>query len=167
MSESQAQGARFQRIVVGVDGTPSSVAALQWAVGQAQVSGAKVTALMGWRPNVAYGYPDLHVVRESEARALADAVAAVDAHDVHLTTLFANGTAEGLLVNASADADLVVLGARRHHGLVGLVLGSVSEHVLAHAHCPVVVVPEASGDSTIEIPEVSEPVPALRSSVWP
>jgi nucleotide-binding universal stress UspA family protein len=141
MDQQTAQH-RFHHIVVGVDGTPSSIAALRWAVAAASTSGAKVTALMGWLPHVAYGYPDLHLIRESEQHMLTDAVADLDCGHVQVEGVFAAGQPSGLLVEASKRADLVVLGARRHHGIVALAFGSISAHVLDHACCPVVIVPD-------------------------
>jgi nucleotide-binding universal stress UspA family protein len=141
MDASMKGQGRFQHILVGVDGTPSSLRALRWAISLAEVTDSTVTAVMGWQPNINYAYSD---AREPAEQTFTEAVAAVDPGNVVVQSVFAQREAVGLLVEASKEADLLVVGGRRHHGLVGMVLGSVSAQVLPHAHCPVVVVPAAA-----------------------
>jgi nucleotide-binding universal stress UspA family protein len=72
---------------------------------------------------------------------LEDALAAVPVEgDVQVTRTTLQGHPAQVLTDASTSADLLVVGSRGHGGFAGMLLGSVSAHVSAHAHCPVVVV---------------------------
>lgn len=73
--------------------------------------------------------------------ALTTALAAVSADDVPTEGRLVEGHPVGILIEASAHADLLVVGSRGHGGFVGALLGSVSHRCVAHAACPVVVVP--------------------------
>ncbi len=137
------------RIVVGVDGSKSSDSALRWAIRQAGVTGAAVDAVNAWY------YPDMagagmaaggmvptYDPREIAAKIAADAVSsALDpASEVPVRTRIAQGNAAQVLLDASAGADLLVVGSRGHGGFAEALLGSVSQHCVQHALCPVVVV---------------------------
>ncbi len=61
---------------------------------------------------------------------------------VPMTWQTVEGHPAWVLVDTSESADLLVVGSRGHGGFVGMLLGSVSQHVLAHARCPVVVIPD-------------------------
>jgi nucleotide-binding universal stress UspA family protein len=134
------------RIVVGVDGSPASVRALQWALEQAEVRGADVEAVVAWDIPTTYGFGP--TVREGEdlaeaARAsLAAAVEKVSAThpSVPVQQLVLRGHPAAVLVGEAKDADLLVVGSRGHGGFVGALLGSVSQHCVHHATGPVVVV---------------------------
>jgi len=146
-----------ERIVVGVDGSPSSRRALQWAIHEAARCGSVLRIVSVLVPlemgleSYEYGPPD----RGLEARALerahawvqeaqqqARAVLPVDrvSSDVRI------GGATEVLLEESRSADLMVLGSRGLGGFRGLLLGSVSQQCVAHAACPVVVV---RGDHTV------------------
>jgi nucleotide-binding universal stress UspA family protein len=134
------------RIVVGVDGSTSSTAALEWAVSQAEATGASLQAFMAWDWMTTYGWgfvipPDLDPAADS-ARALERALGPVrNAHPgLALESSLVEGPAAKLLVEASSGADLLVVGNRGHGELVEILLGSVGEYCVAHAPCPVVVV---------------------------
>lgn len=139
-------GAR--RIVLGVGEKPADAAAVRFAVEEAQRRGVPLEAVRAWRcpahettdhPLMAGEPARLHeerAVEELEA-ALQDAPA--DA-DVHRRTV--EGHARRVLLDASADADLLVVGARRREGHYGLQLGRVAHAVLHHSACPVAVVPQ-------------------------
>ena len=124
-------------IVVGVDGSAASVAALRWAVGEAASRGVSVQAWHAW--HVTYsgsGVPPDDLAAEAGARkALDRAVEAVDARGVAVERVLVRAVAASALIDAGRRASLVVVG--RGGGAVG----GVAAQVLAHAPCPVVVVP--------------------------
>ena len=140
------------RIVAGVDGSPSSVGALRWAIRQAGLTGATVDAVIAWHyPAAAAGYGWAPVgmdqagsfdAKEIAEKIVADAVsnAAGPASDVRVRSLTAEGNPAQVLVGAAAGADLLVVGSRGHGGFTEALLGSVSQHCVQHAPCPVVVI---------------------------
>lgn len=147
------------RIVVGVDGSESSVRALRWAVEQAARDGATVQAIHSWHiPYTATGMGgmpfDVQMLADGAQATLDEVVGRVDAGALAepIVATLDEGAAAPTLIEASKGADLVVVGSRGHGGFVGLLLGSVSQQVASHAHCPVVIVP-ASDDS--ETPDAS------------
>jgi nucleotide-binding universal stress UspA family protein len=137
------------RIVVGVDGSPSSRAALRWAVRQAVLTGGTVDALMAWQiPRVlrtsawAPIYVDEASGFEEDAQKTLDAVisgevARADRREV--TARVVNGHPAQVLQEAAADADLLVLGSRGHGSFADALLGSVGQYCMHHAHCPVLI----------------------------
>ncbi|MDX6491229.1 MAG: hypothetical protein QOD43_1474 [Gaiellaceae bacterium] len=130
-----------QRIVVGIDGSSSSIAAFRWAVRQAQVTGSLVEAVMVWQhPAGAVSAGDQDFEAESR-RALDGATegAFADAPRVPVTRVVEEGEPAPTLVGRSKDAGLLVVGSRGHGAFVGMLIGSVSQYCVAHAHCPVVV----------------------------
>jgi nucleotide-binding universal stress UspA family protein len=130
--------------VVGVDGSPASVAALRWAAGQAALTYAAVEAVVCWdypsTSGMEFGSMDIDWAGNARA-ALVDAldVALGDEATTVAVTVTRGHPAE-VLVAAARGADLLVVGSRGHVALPGGLLGSVSEHVAARASCPVVVV---------------------------
>jgi nucleotide-binding universal stress UspA family protein len=131
------------RIVVGVDGSDASVDAIRWAHRQAQLTGGVLETVACW--HVPDEYAELVADKiDWEARAasmLDDALGAVAGGSaVQITRTLAQGHPAKALTEASEGADLLVVGSRGHGGFAGMLLGSVSVHVSAHAHCPVVVV---------------------------
>lgn len=134
------------RIVVGVDGSVPSKAALAWAVRQARLTGATVQAVIAWEPPVAYGYPMTVAPAVSYEELAADvarsAIAQVCGRGdaVKITSKVAEGNAAQVLLEASQKADLLVVGSRGHGGFVEALLGSVGQHCVHHATCPVVVI---------------------------
>jgi nucleotide-binding universal stress UspA family protein len=147
-------------IVVGVDGSPSSERALRWAVDRARQTGQPVDAVIAWDEPVVAGIPvnygigqisatdwagtSREILDESVRATLTDDEAKlVQQHVVH-------GHPAKVLLDAAADADLLVVGCRGHGGFVGMLIGSVSQHLIAHAPCPVTVVRDTAdpADST-------------------
>ena len=135
------------RIVVGVDGSEESKAALVWAVRRAEASNAALTAVLAWT------YLDQHSPRNSKP--FDAAYGADDALETLATILIGTLGAERAavlersavcdrpvraLLEASGGADLLVLGARGIGGFKGLLLGSVSQQCLHHATCPVAII---------------------------
>lgn len=140
----------MERIVVGVDGSEGSVAALRWAVEEAAVRGAVVEAVSAFHvPYVgaASVMPLMLDPKEFEDAAsavLRKVVEAVDASslDEPIVELVVEGPASTVLVEAGRRASMLVVGARGHGGLSGMLLGSISRQVTEHATVPVVVVPK-------------------------
>jgi calcium-translocating P-type ATPase len=148
ISEDTREVAAMNTIVVGVDGSRGSIAALQWAVEEAGLRNARVLAVYAWRlPHVSTTHQALHLLElerdfEQEARALLETVVeeAVPGTPVQVERIVAEGSAASALIAAAESADLLVVGSRGHGGFTGLLLGSVSQQVAEHAPCPVVVV---------------------------
>jgi nucleotide-binding universal stress UspA family protein len=149
-------------IVVGVDGSDASSAALRWAADEARLRSASLVAVYAWSfvPPQPIGDPGILAVpagglpgqldAESEAAqiALDDAVAGVLGADptVDVERKLVEGDAGEALVAESKEAELVVVGSHGRSGFKAALLGSVSRHVVDHAACPVVVV-KASAES--------------------
>jgi nucleotide-binding universal stress UspA family protein len=137
-------GSRTQSIVVGVDGSDSSKAALRWAACQARVTGAEVRALQAWSVPNAYGYVpaitgdwELQAKHELEST-ITSALSPSDAARVRPE--LARGHATEVLAEAAREADLLVVGSRGRGELTGMLLGSVSQFLVTHVQTPVVVV---------------------------
>lgn len=153
------------RIVVGVDGSPASRAALAWAVEQIERRKARVTAVsvcqvhpMGTpRPRVAG--PD--AFRALHERILRDAVAEVGPAAVGVEQVVPAGGPGQVLVELSKDADLLVLGGHGYRKSGLTIIGSVTAHCLRHAHCPVVIVP-VGGEVDDDRPRVSQTAREFR-----
>jgi nucleotide-binding universal stress UspA family protein len=133
------------RIVVGVDGSPGSRAALRWAADEARLRRARVEAVHCWAYHpvgTELAFLDPAVFEEGAATVLHDAVANLgDTGEVELDLRLVQGPAARTLLDAAEGAQLLVVGARGHGGFTGLLLGSVSQQVVHHAPCPVVIVP--------------------------
>lgn len=131
------------RIVVGVDGSPGSMAALQWAAEEAERRGVDVHAVMAWQLPAAIGPKiELAVAAEAEIARIGGNMA--ERCDATFICEALEGPAAETLVHAAEGAALLVVGTHGHGGFLGALLGSVSHHVIAHATCPVVVVPDPS-----------------------
>jgi nucleotide-binding universal stress UspA family protein len=137
----------METIVVGVDGSEASVRALRWAVEEARLRGARVRAVHAWSyPHVSTYHEAARALRapvaeEAEAsleRALREG--AGEAEGVEIEQLVVEGPAAAVLVEASSDASLLVVGSRGLGGFSGLLLGSVSHQAASHASCAVVIV---------------------------
>ena len=152
---STGHGQDNRRIVVGVDGSASSKAALRWAMRQAQLTGAEVEAVTAWWYPTGYGMApvsDGAIDFEGDARkVLAGALAEVCgvAPDVVVRSCVAEGHPAELLLREAVGADLLVVGSRGHGGFAAALLGSVSQHCVQHATCPVLVMrePACAGSS--------------------
>jgi nucleotide-binding universal stress UspA family protein len=143
------------RIVVGVDGSSESLAALRWAADQAFLSGARLEAVSVYEPvaeiSFAFGgYPAVNPVdpamaKQSALAALESSVHRVlhDGQDSVELVAVADGAPSKALTHLAVDADMLVLGARHRSGL-GLLLGSTAASCVRHAGCPVVVVPSGT-----------------------
>ena len=136
---------RKHRIVVGVDGSESSKAALRWTIWQAKLTGASVDAVMAWRYPTAYGLAPMagsETDLEGDARkALIEILNEVSAlePDVPVHPMVTEGHPAEVLVGAAKGADLLVVGSRGHGAFTSTMIGSVSINCVLHAHCPVLV----------------------------
>lgn len=146
-------------IVVGVDGSPGSLAALRFALAEARLRDATVVAVHAWVfPLVEGPEPFLLELPGPQVDTLAQVTAAValqseerlgralqevarEAEGVEVERRVTEGNAAAVLIEASKDAELLVVGSRGLGGFSRLLLGSVSRQCVSHASCPVVVVP--------------------------
>ncbi|MGV1007452.1 MAG: universal stress protein [Dermatophilaceae bacterium] len=145
MTTNADPAGRQQRIVVGLDGSPGSVAALRWALPEARLRAATVEVVTAWAPPPMYGYSALYSTEDFQADATAAMQQALGSvHDelagVDVVTTVAEGRPAGVLLAAAADADLLVVGSRGHGAFAGMLLGSVSQHCVQNATGVVVVV---------------------------
>jgi nucleotide-binding universal stress UspA family protein len=130
---------------VGIDGSDASLDALAWAARQAELTGGTLLVLATWEWPASLGWavpiPDNFNPASAAASGVEEAVARVRAEHPSLTieTLVAEGHPAPVLVDASRDADLLVVGSRGRGAFAGMLLDSVSEHCVTRAHCPVVV----------------------------
>ena len=146
MESTTRDSANPQAIVVGVDGSDSSRAALRWAVKQAKLTDQPLEIISTWQHPTNYDrsmlLPEAIDFEALARRQLDESISvAVDSDcDSNITTKVIQGHPAPTLVDHSRSASLVVVGSRGHGEFVGMLLGSVSEFLTAHAHCPVVVV---------------------------
>lgn len=140
-------------VMVGVDGSAPSLNALDWAVAHA--------AKVGWRLHVvcAYALPtfaaasldggyatlDDAAIRDGAQAVLDEALERVSGSGVEVTSSLETGDPAGVLVEATRNVCLAVVGTRGKGGFAERILGTVSSALPAHAHCPTVVVPYKEG----------------------
>jgi nucleotide-binding universal stress UspA family protein len=142
----QPQGEQERRIVVGVDGSVPSKEALDWAIRQAKLTGAVVDAVIAWHYPGTYGYSayvaDNTDYAQLAAKVVADTIAEVSGPTgpAEIRPKVVEGNPAAVLLAASEGADLLVVGSRGHGGFVEALLGSVSQHCVHHAGCPVVII---------------------------
>jgi nucleotide-binding universal stress UspA family protein len=138
------------RIVVGVDGSDCSKAALRWAMTQARLTGASIEAIHAWHApgtsGAGYGWATAATVGDSvnaeAAKVLDETIAEVSARLDHPVAVLARampGPPTQVLLHAADGASLLVVGSRGRNGFTGMLLGSVSQQCAEHAPCPVVV----------------------------
>ncbi len=143
------------RIVVGVDGSPVSIEAVRWAAKYAALTGAELEAVTSWTAPGAYGaglgvgfevarVDWQEIAKQTQESALSEALPQHD-EDIRHTVAFDHPAAA--LLTAAEGAVLLVVGSRGHGGFTGMLLGSVSAHVVTHATCPVVVIRDATDQS--------------------
>jgi nucleotide-binding universal stress UspA family protein len=135
-----------RRIVVGVDSSRGSSAALDWAVDEARRRGARLHVVSAWELPTAIGAPIplptgfapaalAHAAAEEEVRA-----SLAEAGDVDVEITVIEGHPRTVLLEAAKGALLLVVGRRGRSSWTGLTLGSVSESCARSAPCPVVIV---------------------------
>lgn len=141
-------------IVVGVDGSEQSKAALRWAVEEARLRGAELRVVHGWfaYPVLVPGSPitaaDWDALRESAGGFVESFVSDVvgEPEDVEIHPVAVHATAAAALIEAARHAELLVVGSHGRGGFAGLLLGSVSNQCAHHAACPVVIVRGGSAE---------------------
>jgi nucleotide-binding universal stress UspA family protein len=141
-------------IVVGVDGSTTSRDALVWAMRQATLTGAPVRAVNVWHhPSEVFtpAEPGSRLLLPDPERNAADELAMVvsqadERTGVPLEQRVVEGQTIPVLLEQAQDASLLVLGSRGRGAFTGMLLGSVSEHCVSHASCPVAVVRSADRD---------------------
>ena len=139
-------------VVVGVHGSPTSEAAVAFAFEEASLRRVSLVAVHVWQDRLVEAAVapllDWEAIESDERQVLAERLAGWSSKypDVAVRRLVAYDRPARSLVEESGRAQLVVVGSRGRGGLHGLVLGSVSQALLHHAHCPVAVVRPAGGD---------------------
>jgi nucleotide-binding universal stress UspA family protein len=138
-------------ILLGVDGRKPSPGALEFAFDEATRRRVRLRALHAWTHPLPRGIGaalplvwDPREVAHEEAQVLGQALTGWTEKypTVEVVEQVSPDQAGKALVAASAEADLLVVGAHRRHGVIGLALGPVNHAVLHHARCPVAIVPE-------------------------
>ena len=141
-------------ILVGVDGSPSSIAAVDWAARDAALHNLPLTLGHILAPPVVMTFPETPMPpgytewqREQGERHLREALTIAEGYTgaagpLRVTGETVVGSTVPMLVDMSAEADRLVVGSRGHGRLRRSLLGSVSSSVVRHAHCPVTVIHE-------------------------
>ncbi|MEU6549175.1 universal stress protein [Streptomyces sp. NPDC046915] len=151
-----------ERVLLGV-ADPATGDAVRFAVQEAEARGCVLDAVCAWRRPAHRGADHLLLAgepahrHEQEASDLLDTLlddASAGHPDLRVRRTTVEGPARKVLVDRSAAADIVVIGARRRHHYFGLQLGRVAHTLLHHAHCPVAVVPPRP--STADVPDVAD-----------
>jgi nucleotide-binding universal stress UspA family protein len=140
-------------IVVGLDGSKGSLRAFRWALEEAHLRGIPVHCVLAWEQEIPYygggtsrflgpdrsigGKPDLQAYASAELARLKKELDVPE--DVEITYEVLEGHPAEVLVRRSKDAVALAVGSRGHGGFVGALLGSVSQHIVQHANCPVVI----------------------------
>lgn len=147
---AQSPDGQERRIVVGLDGSHASKAALAWAIGQAARTEAVVEVVTAY-----YWFP--MPIEQVDFKGLATHMAEdaiLDAADqgvpVRIIAKVVQGNAAKVLLDAARGAELLVVGSRGHGSVTGALLGSVSQHCVHHATCPVVVVRDPGTDKPLQ-----------------
>jgi nucleotide-binding universal stress UspA family protein len=156
MSAASTNGA--PRIVVGVDGSPSSRTALRWAIRQANFTNGAVDAVLAWQiPMVLQGYGMAPIYVEEDGSFEENAKKTIEtvineevepADSERVRSLVINGHPAEVLLAVAIGADLLVVGSRGHGEFAQALLGSVSQNCVHHASCPVLIMRGEPGQAT-------------------
>jgi nucleotide-binding universal stress UspA family protein len=139
----------IRKIVVGIDGSESSINALTWALQEAKRHSADVHVVHVWSLPLALDpmggaiYSPFEEFRSAAQGVVTHALEKVKIFvgDTKVTSAVEYGSASQHLLDAANTADMVVVGRRGHGGFLGLLIGSVAEQIAHHAKCPAVIVP--------------------------
>jgi len=132
-------------VIVGCDGSDAATGAVRWAAQQAVRTGARLELVIAWEYPTSWGntipLPDDYDPAADARAVLSPVVESLHADfpSLEVGTHVLEGNAGDVLVEASQHASLLVVASRGHRAFAGLVLGSVSQHCVTHAACPVVV----------------------------
>ena len=136
-------------VVVGVDASEAAARAVRFAADEARRRGTplRIVHAITWFDDMSYPYSELDVpdLMNAGARTLLESMLALVSDSVpadRVSTTAVDGHPIDVLVAASQHASLLVIGGRGVGGLAGLLLGSTAHGVVAHAACPVVVLPD-------------------------
>ena len=136
------------KVVVGVDGSAASLAALREALEEARLRHASLRVVMAWQltwSEIAIETPVVvQKIVEHNTRTLEQALTSIDhgrAAGVDVSSDLINGHPATTLLDAAADATLLVVGTRGASGFSRTIIGSVTHAAIHHATCPVLVVP--------------------------
>ncbi|MDX3763833.1 universal stress protein [Streptomyces sp. AK02-04a] len=140
---TQTVPALAPRIVVGVDGSSSSIRALAWGLFMARTTGSVLEVVTAWQnptswTGVADDWDPVAEARAMLTACCAEVLGDDQPSDLRLTVL--EGPATAALLSASAGARMLILGSRGHGGFAGLLLGSVSAACAEHAACPTLII---------------------------
>jgi nucleotide-binding universal stress UspA family protein len=138
-------------ILVGVDGSGHSQRALEWAMNEAAIRHTPLTvltvhpAIVGYFGGVVTSPGDLELTEKAQAAVKEEAdkvLSSLDGpHPESVTVKAVHGFPVEELIDASKDADMIVLGSRGVGGFTRMLLGSTAGQVVQHAHCPVLIIP--------------------------
>ena len=139
----------IHKIVVGIDGSESSINALSWALKEAKHHSASVHVVHVWSLPLAVDpmggviFSPVEEFRSAAEGVLKHTIDTVKSlvGDTKITSTVEYGSASQHLLDAASTADMVVVGRRGHGGFLGLLIGSVAEQIAHHAKCPAVIVP--------------------------
>jgi nucleotide-binding universal stress UspA family protein len=153
-------------VLVGVDGSPESGAALTYAVAEAERRGARLRVVSTYFPEYAVhgrtrpltaSETGIEVDLEAQTRRMVEEALAGEAEPPAVEVVVAAGPAAGVLIDRSGEVDVLVLGHRGRGGFASMLLGSVSLQCVLHARCPVIVVRPTGVPGSVP---VAEPVAA-------
>ncbi len=139
-----------QRYIVGVDGSPNSLHALEWTAQLATRTGADIIAVHAWEfpfaamvpAPIGIAVPPADAIAEASEKALSESISDIKLHyPVQIDEYVAEGMPATVLLNVakSEEADLLVVGTRGRSSVSQILFGSISRRVVTHAECPVVV----------------------------
>jgi nucleotide-binding universal stress UspA family protein len=149
-SEPMSTDSDKGRIVVGIDGSPRSQAALTWAIEEARLRGLGLRIIYAFPALVSFFGTTAHEYYpqvEAEAHSMFEKAlaAAPSTDDLDVERTLEPGNPAEILVEASRGASLLVVGSHGRGGFRGMLIGSVSMHCAQQAHCPVLVVRHEDG----------------------
>jgi nucleotide-binding universal stress UspA family protein len=136
----------MERIVVAIDGSEAARQALRWAVDEGRRRQATVDVVHVWHFPTVNPAPNLGdyqpaAFEKAAEELIAAELGAMDTEGVSVETHLLSAPAVSSILEAAKGADLLVVGSRGRGGFMGLLLGSVSNQIVHHATCPVVVIP--------------------------